>query len=72
MSTSTPAAAGFGVEPGLAYSNLVGLANIAQVVGHLEAVATLLGAEDAYRALHRSLGRVVLGETQRAGDAGPS
>jgi tetratricopeptide (TPR) repeat protein len=36
-------------QPGLAHNNLVGLATIAQDVGHLEAAATLLGAEDAYR-----------------------
>ena len=36
-------------QPGLAYNNLVGLANIAQAIGHFEAAATLLGAEDSYR-----------------------
>jgi tetratricopeptide (TPR) repeat protein len=36
-------------QPGLAYTNLVGLATIAQDVGHVEAAVTLLGAEDSYR-----------------------
>jgi tetratricopeptide (TPR) repeat protein len=36
-------------QPGEVYTNLVGLANIARVIGHFEAAATLLGAEDTYR-----------------------
>jgi tetratricopeptide (TPR) repeat protein len=36
-------------QPGMAYINLVGLANIARTIGHFEAAVTLLGAEDTYR-----------------------
>ena len=40
---------GIWVNQEMAYTNLVGLANIARAIGHFEAAATLLGAEDTYR-----------------------
>jgi predicted ATPase len=36
-------------QPGLVYTDLAGLANIARTIGHFEAAVTLLGAEDTNR-----------------------